>query len=348
MSNNLNFIERFKHSYTWQHLIKKIHFRKIDNFKIKKTSTLYNVAVLLTSWNSSSFISSQINSILKQKDVKIHIYVSDDQSSDDTLKVINELTNNENCTILPNLKKYGKPGLNFFSLVERVFEESFDFYCFADHDDIWIENKLSKGIKLMIQSNAQGYSSGYHLYIPDKKVIKIVSKDPNQRKYDYLFSSPGPGCTFILTSSSYKFLKEEIIKHKELFTRCEYHDWAIYAFFRANNLSWIIDSNSYILYRQHSANDTGANQGLKAYIKRIKLFYSGIYEKQINDIVILVQVYKSKEMRYLKEINILHYLFLVLRFSRRNFLHRSILIFLHALGLLNRKTIFNGLNKISQ
>lgn len=297
----------------------------------------------MTSWNSSSFIKSQIDSIFIQKDVLTHIYVSDDQSEDNTLEIINDITNDNNCTVLNNSTKFGKPGLNFFSLIERVYDESFDFYCFSDHDDIWDKNKLIKGIQLLIESTSEGYSSGFHLYFEDRGVGKFVSKHPCQKKYDYLFSSPGPGCTFILTKKSYGTLRKELIDYKKIFTRCYYHDWAIYAFFRANNLSWVIDNHSYILYRQHGNNDTGANKGLKAYLKRLSLFYNGNYENQIKDIINLVQIYNKEEMSFLKKVGILHYLFLILRFSRRNFLHRLILFYLHLFGFLNRRIIFNDL-----
>lgn len=40
------------------------------------------------------------------------------------------------------------------------------------------------------------------------------------------------------------------------------HDWIAYAVTRSKKYKWVIDSNSYILYRQHSLNVQGARLGI--------------------------------------------------------------------------------------
>lgn len=61
------------------------------------------------------------------------------------------------------------------------------------------------------------------------------------------------------------------IKLQEL----DWHDWLIYAYARKNDYKWIIDSNSHMLYRQHSHNQLGANSGLKQLKKRVEEVVSG-------------------------------------------------------------------------
>ena len=54
-----------------------------------------------------------------------------------------------------------------------------------------------------------------------------------------------------------------------------YHDWLIYAYARAYNFKWFIDSYSGVHYRQHASNVFGANVGIKAFISRVNRVTSG-------------------------------------------------------------------------
>ena len=55
------------------------------------------------------------------------------------------------------------------------------------------------------------------------------------------------------------------------------HDWLVYFIFRFNNMKWIIGTESYIYYRQHSSNVAGVNKGIKAKFKRVKILFHGWY-----------------------------------------------------------------------
>lgn len=301
---------------------------------------MYKVAILMTTFNSAQFILEQIESILSQKDILPTIFISDDLSSDNTIEILQKNIPNKQIKILENHKPFGKPGLNFFSLVERVYDESFQYYCFADHDDIWHKEKVKSGIALLKSTNSQGYSSAFNLFYSKSQLKKYSSKNPIQKRFDYLFSSPGPGCTFILERESYITLRNELKRNKKIFLDCEYHDWAIYAFYRANKLSWIIDDRSYIDYRQHEFNDTGANKGLKAVKKRIGLFFNRTYEFQIRAIIRLVNYYDRISMDELRKLSKFKYYGVLILESRRNVRDRFIILGISLFGLVRRNKIF--------
>ena len=46
------------------------------------------IAVLLATYNGEKYLAEQINSIIYQKEVNIHLYISDDGSSDQTIHII--------------------------------------------------------------------------------------------------------------------------------------------------------------------------------------------------------------------------------------------------------------------
>lgn len=307
---------------------------------MKENKTQLSVAILLTTHNGSNHIERQLQSIINQQNVYVKLFISDDLSTDNTLELVKKIIPKNQLIILKNNSKFGTPGLNFFSLIDRVEQGEFDYYAFSDQDDVWEHNKLIEGISLMNKTKSEAYSSGFHLFYEDKGINKFVSKNPTQKLFDYLFSSPGPGCTFILKNKSYNYLRSAYIKNKDTFNRCEYHDWAIYAFFRAKKFNWVIDNRSFIKYRQHEFNDTGANYGLLAIYKRLLKFKDGTYENQIKNIVLLTKVYDPITFNFLKSNSTIYYYSLLLKESRREIKERLLIFMISFLGLIKRKNIF--------
>lgn len=307
---------------------------------MKENKTQLSVAILLTTHNGSNHIERQLQSIINQQNVYVKLFISDDLSTDNTLELVKKIIPKNQLIVLKNKSKFGKPGLNFFSLINRVEQDEFDYYAFSDQDDVWEYNKLIEGISLIKKTNSDAYSSGFHLFYEDKGINKFVSKNPTQKLFDYLFSSPGPGCTFILKNKSYNHLRLAYINNKEIFNRCEYHDWAIYAFFRAKKLNWVIDNRSFIKYRQHEFNDTGANYGLLAIYKRLLKFKDGTYENQIKNIVLLTKVFDPITFNFLKTNSAIFYYRLLLKESRREIKERLLIFLISFLGLIKRKNIF--------
>lgn len=233
------------------------------------------IAVLLAAYNGEKWISEQLKSITDQISVDITVFISCDLSTDNTIKIIKEL-NNEKIKLLPYGEKFGAAAPNFYRLIKDVDFAGFDYVAFSDQDDIWLDDKLFSGIEKLQRENADAYSSNVIAFWANGKKKEIVKATP-QKKYDYLFEGPGPGCSFILTTEfaeefkNYIQDKDRWNKLKEL----DWHDWLIYAYARKNGYKWVIDSNSHMLYRQHSDNQLGANSGFKQLKKRVKDVLSG-------------------------------------------------------------------------
>jgi rhamnosyltransferase len=245
------------------------------------------VAILMATFNGLPYIIEQIDSIFSQTDVDIRIFVSDDCSSDRTLDYLKGI-NKANITILDNSDQSLKSaGRNFFFLLKSINTADFDYVALADQDDIWFNDKITHAISYLENSGADCYSSGFLAFWNNGK-IKKFNKSPDQTNFDFLFSSPGPGCTFVFKSFVVKSLQEYLSINKINCT-VYHHDWAIYAWARSTGLKWIIDPDGFILYRQHSFNDTGANSGFKAIKKRIKWLFGGWYCNQIIAIINFIQ-----------------------------------------------------------
>lgn len=243
------------------------------------------VAVLLAAYNGEKYIKEQIESIIKQSNIDLSIYISIDKSTDKTFKICEELKKiYKNISIInKGEERFGSAGKNFYSLLKSVDFQTFDYIAFSDQDDIWKSEKIIRGIHVLEKEKASGYSSDVECFWNNgNKKNLIIKKSYPQKKYDFYFEPAGPGCTYIIKNNLAYSIKQKILENHPL---PFHHDWFIYAFARSENYKWIIDDVANILYRQHETNQVGANHGLSQHIKRIKKLKSGIFKKEVKEII---------------------------------------------------------------
>ena len=243
-----------------------------------------SVAVLLSAYNGRSWIQEQVMSILSQKNTSIKIFISVDLSNDKTYELCQDLARrNININLLPYGKKFGGAAKNFFRLMRDVDFSCFDYIAFSDQDDIWDENKLFHAIMQIKQDNLDGYSSDVIAFWTNGRE-KLVKKSFPQKKYDYLFQSAGPGCTYVMKKQSIQRFKKFLIKNWSNVNLVELHDWMVYAYFRSQGMKWKIDSEPLLRYRQHDYNQFGLNSGLKAYSERLLKIRTKWYRNEVKKI----------------------------------------------------------------
>lgn len=235
-----------------------------------------SVAVLLAVCNGQRWIYEQLESIIRQKEIDLHIFISVDVSVDNTPLIIQDFAqkNNSFVTLLPYGAKFGAAAPNFYRLLTEVDFSKYDFVSLSDQDDIWLETKLIAAIRNISKMNCVGYSSNVTVFWADGKKKEIIKAAP-QKKYDFLFEGPGPGCSFLLKTSFAQELQSYLRLNNVLLSKLDWHDWLIYAYARSKNNQWFIDSQSYLLYRQHTSNQLGANSGLKPFKRRVHDILSG-------------------------------------------------------------------------
>lgn len=245
-------------------------------------------AVCLAAYNGMAFIEEQINSILQQECVDVQIFISIDESTDQTLRWCLTLAEIEmRVTVLPPSGRFGGAAKNFFHLIRDVDFSSYDYVSLADQDDIWLQDKLRHAHECILNGGFAGYSCNVTAFWPDGRQLLIVKSQP-QRKYDFLFEAAGPGCSYVLRVPDALNFQRFLVENWLLANEVALHDWLIYAWFRANDLAWCIDKVSMIRYRQHTSNQVGANRGLNAFYGRLKLLRAGWYRAEIGKITSLV------------------------------------------------------------
>lgn len=152
------------------------------------------VSIIMPSYNTGSFISESIESVLAQTYSTWELIVVDDCSNDDTDDVVNRYLSDERI-------RYIKNEVNRGAAVSRnraLREAKGNWIAFLDSDDLWEPDKLQKQISFMKKN---GYYYSYTNYIeideesiPNGKSVtgpKCVTK---QGMYNYCWM----GCLTVM------------------------------------------------------------------------------------------------------------------------------------------------------
>ena len=256
------------------------------------------VAIMLAAFNGMQWLPEQLDSILKQADVSVTVFVSVDQSTDGTEAWVDHMADqNDQIRVLPHGKVFGGAAPNFFRLIGEIDFSDFDFVSLADQDDLWLPNKLSRAIELLKHEQAQAYSSNVVAFWSNGKKA-FINKSQNQVRWDFLFEAAGPGCTYVFTQFFAQYLQRKILMHQNLVQKIGLHDWFIYALARATQNKWVIDDEAFMLYRQHEKNQVGTNIGVKALVHRAQKVLSGWAFEQSRIIAKAIDLQASDFIRF--------------------------------------------------
>jgi rhamnosyltransferase len=236
----------------------------------------------MAAYNGARWIEKQIDTILAQEGVDVTLHISIDPSSDETHEICDRYASRDSrVVVLPDAGRFGSAARNFFRLIRDVDFSGYDSIALADQDDEWYPEKLARACRVLSETSADAYSSNVRAVWPNGKA-KIIKKDHPQKKWDYLFESPGPGCTHVFTIPLAEALQQFVSTEFDSgVNRIFFHDWLDYAFARSRGYQWVIDSCVNMDYRQHSSNVFGANAGIASIVTRFKTLLSGYAFSQV-------------------------------------------------------------------
>ena len=235
----------------------------------------------MATYNGIEYLQAQLDSILVQENVEITLFASDDGSIDGTDLALRKLCQiDPRVVVLPKVASTGSAGQNFYRLIRDVDTGPFDYVAFADQDDIWHQDKLMRHIHLLNQHQAAAVSSNVTAFWPDG-TEQLIFKSQPQKRWDFLFESAGPGCSFLMTPWLIASVREHLLEVNSQARQVALHDWLTYAVCRAYGAKWFIDATPSLHYRQHSTNVVGANRGLLAKLRRLMQFKQGWYRAEV-------------------------------------------------------------------
>lgn len=108
------------------------------------------IAILMATYNGQQYLSTQIDSILRQTNHQWHLFIHDDGSVDDTLHIVKNyaMTHPQQITMM-DYPPRGGAFHNFMSMLEKT---DADYYMFCDQDDIWHKDKIACSMQVMTQT----------------------------------------------------------------------------------------------------------------------------------------------------------------------------------------------------
>lgn len=230
------------------------------------------ITVLMSTYNGEKYLKEQIDSLLRQKEVELLIFVRDDGSTDSTKDILDSYKK-QGILDWYDGKNIG-PANSFMDLINNAPES--EYYAFCDQDDVWLEDKLEIAINRLNQFQDDKPSLYYgNPRIVDSKLkpLKILNKKEVINDFNSsLIVSDATGCTMVFN----KKLKN-IVKSK----KPEYilmHDGWIHKVCIITHGNLYYDRDVHILYRQHENNVIGASH--ESLFKRIKLFFKKLREQK--------------------------------------------------------------------
>ena len=216
------------------------------------------INVLMTTYNGEKYLKEQIDSIFAQDCITkgladVQLIIRDDGSEDETTNMIHDLIRFYNDKI--TLIKGENIGVikGFFTLLKECPRA--DYYAFADQDDVWMKDKLSRAIESIDSfSNKMPYLYSSSVTLVDENLEPIKSEiDRSNVRASFenaMVENVVYGCTAVFND----LLRDIVIKEFPNYTYM--HDWWIYLTATAFGRHYY-DETSSIYYRQHEGNAVG-------------------------------------------------------------------------------------------
>lgn len=240
----------------------------------------HTVTVVLSTYNGEKYLKDQLDSLLRQKGVKVSILVRDDGSKDETITILNEYQNKG------LIKWYTGEHLNvqkgYLDLLKHAPET--EYYAFCDQDDVWDDDKLLVAVtelEELPKSRPAIYYCSQRLVDENLKFILNHKIETDRSPHTNFFISNVAGCTAVFNKKLFNAVNGADPDFVLM------HDSWVFKVCLALGGNYYADASSHINYRQHGNNVVGLNAGIKGKIHQAKR-YIEVFEiqKQLQNLLV--------------------------------------------------------------
>ena len=168
------------------------------------------VSVIMSVYNDGDRVQKAIESILNQSYSNFELLITDDCSSDHTLRICNKYSELDNVKVYRNNENIGLTK----SLNKLIELTKGDFIARQDSDDISHKMRIEKQIEFMNNNNSCGISGTYAEIFGESEGIRKHSTDTNELKIRSLFSCQFCHPTVIIRKKIIEDQKINISKEK--------------------------------------------------------------------------------------------------------------------------------------
>lgn len=264
--------------------------------------TYMKIQILMSTYNGSRYIRTQLESIVAQNIANKELLIRDDGSTDDTVSIIEEYQRRYSWIRYYREKNIGVQK-SFFDLLKQA-DTSADYIAFADQDDEWLPDKLKKATEILESRDHEIpllYCSNKIITNENLQPVRVtVTSQVKKTSFgNALVQNICTGCTAVINQSMVRMLQENIPQDID---KVIMHDWWLYLTATCFGEVYY-DKNSYIKYRQHGSNTSGAIMSKNSlFCYRIKQLFQPrgeIYRQ--NEAFLETYKWELKKKRYLEE-----------------------------------------------
>lgn len=188
---------------------------------------LPSVAVVMATYNGERFLKEQLDSIIKQDYCNLTTYIRDDGSTDKTVSIIKEYSEKyEKIKIIHSDGNVGVPE-SFYRILRQI--KNFDYYAFADQDDVWESDKISNAVEKMETYNSKNipilYCSSFDYVDNNLQHVRDFAEQPETIDfYRCIYYTPGLGFTIVFNDELKKLALPTDVGVYDKSYYGEYHD----------------------------------------------------------------------------------------------------------------------------
>ena len=216
------------------------------------------INILMATYNGRRYVAKQVESILNQTFKDFRLIISDDASTDSTVKILEEYEAKDRRIEIYKQEKNIGVVANFEFLISKVRSE---YFMFADQDDIWNEDKIEKTFNKIQEDNSDLVYTD--LEVVNSRLKQLSPSYWNLKGLDYRIKKYNnfealylnnfvTGCTMLVKS---KWINEFLPLPKD--SKYVLHDyWIALMVSQSGKLSYLNEPT--LKYRQHTTNKIGA------------------------------------------------------------------------------------------
>jgi glycosyltransferase involved in cell wall biosynthesis len=227
-----------------------------------ETPATGRVAILLSTYNGEQFLAEQLTSLQAQTFRDWVLYWRDDGSTDATTRMMAEFLatlGTDRAFVVPSDGRVGARE-SFLRLLRTAASDGRDVVAFADQDDVWLPNKLARGVTALgaVQADMPALYCARQVLV-DAELRRIATSAIVRHKPAFpsaLTQNIATGCTLMLNRPAAELIAASRAPDATL------HDWWSYLVVAAAGGQLLFDATPVVLYRQHEANMVGAPSSL--------------------------------------------------------------------------------------
>jgi len=224
--------------------------------------------------NGAATLGAQLDSFAGQSLTPGHLVISDDGSSDATDQITRDFARDAGFAVIRLSGPRQGPAANFLHLIDNAPDDA-DFAAFSDQDDVWLPEKLARGVDALTAHTGPAMVCARAIIAPANldggRAAPMPDRAPGFR--NALVQNIAGGNAMMVNRAALDLLRDCVRDAAGIV----FHDWWIYQMVTGAGGAVLLDDVPTLLYRQHRDNAVGSGHRLRGFIQRPLRVISGRY-----------------------------------------------------------------------